>query len=243
MSTYGTTADYSKGYEDAAEEHAERYEPLVAACRAHMIAFGANKNLSETAQAIEKALQTVPESGRMSLDATAYPDDDEGEEERARSYVHTPDKCPSMHWNDGTDTCADCGEDLNPPTHPAPPVTTSPLSTYSVLLAWGQEDEGEYHWSGQASSKDAAIAGARMEMWASENAEDYEEGEEIPAEDVPEYEIKAVEEGANIWAAPDMLEALRAALPYVEFHLGSDDGADAAVETIKNAIALGEGRA
>lgn len=26
-------------------------------------------------------------------------------------------KCPSNHWNDGSDVCSDCGEDLN---HPQP---------------------------------------------------------------------------------------------------------------------------
>lgn len=27
----------------------------------------------------------------------------------ARRYAFTPDTCPSRHWNDGTDHCADCG--------------------------------------------------------------------------------------------------------------------------------------
>lgn len=29
-----------------------------------------------------------------------------------RKYAHTPETCPSKHWNDGTDYCADCGADL-----------------------------------------------------------------------------------------------------------------------------------
>lgn len=31
--------------------------------------------------------------------------------------------CPSNHWNDGDDTCADCGKDLNPPDHVNPPLS------------------------------------------------------------------------------------------------------------------------
>lgn len=27
-------------------------------------------------------------------------------------YAHTPDTCPSNHWNDGADVCQDCGADL-----------------------------------------------------------------------------------------------------------------------------------
>jgi hypothetical protein len=26
---------------------------------------------------------------------------------------YTPDTCPSKHWNDGNDVCADCGASLN----------------------------------------------------------------------------------------------------------------------------------
>ncbi len=29
-----------------------------------------------------------------------------------RVYSHTPEMCPSKHWNDGDDICADCGTDL-----------------------------------------------------------------------------------------------------------------------------------
>lgn len=29
-----------------------------------------------------------------------------------RIYHHRPDRCPSNHWNDGADICADCGEVL-----------------------------------------------------------------------------------------------------------------------------------
>lgn len=32
--------------------------------------------------------------------------------ETPREYAHTPETCPSKHWNDGDDLCADCGTDL-----------------------------------------------------------------------------------------------------------------------------------
>lgn len=30
----------------------------------------------------------------------------------SRPYTHTPENCPSKHYNDGNDVCADCGKDL-----------------------------------------------------------------------------------------------------------------------------------
>lgn len=30
-----------------------------------------------------------------------------------KTYAHSPDRCPSNHWNDGSDICADCGADLH----------------------------------------------------------------------------------------------------------------------------------
>jgi len=29
------------------------------------------------------------------------------------AFAHTPETCPSKHWNRGDDVCADCGADLN----------------------------------------------------------------------------------------------------------------------------------
>lgn len=37
----------------------------------------------------------------------------EDETDRGRSFPHGPDACPSSHWNQGDDICADCGVDLN----------------------------------------------------------------------------------------------------------------------------------
>lgn len=38
----------------------------------------------------------------------------------------TPTACPSNHWNDGNDICADCGADLSLPSKPAPQHTPGP---------------------------------------------------------------------------------------------------------------------
>ncbi len=40
-----------------------------------------------------------------------------------QAFPHTPEACPSRHWNRGDDICADCGADLNPLT---PDAVTSP---------------------------------------------------------------------------------------------------------------------
>lgn len=42
---------------------------------------------------------------QMALDAEAV-------EAAQPKYAHTPDKCPSSHWNGGDDICADCGTEL-----------------------------------------------------------------------------------------------------------------------------------
>lgn len=46
--------------------------------------------------------------------------------EEKRSHIYTPETCPSKHWNDGTDRCADCGEDLNTASDPAPAAEKIP---------------------------------------------------------------------------------------------------------------------
>ncbi|MFG1270797.1 hypothetical protein V5F40_22865 [Xanthobacter sp. DSM 14520] len=42
--------------------------------------------------------------------------------------------CPSDHWNDGTDTCADCGAFLN---------ETTPGDTFTVVENAGYEGEND----------------------------------------------------------------------------------------------------
>lgn len=39
-------------------------------------------------------------------------DDIQNEVPSAASAAHIREACPSNHWNDGNDTCADCGADL-----------------------------------------------------------------------------------------------------------------------------------
>jgi hypothetical protein len=41
--------------------------------------------------------------------ATAAP---EASAPATRHFAHTEESCPSKHWNDGDDVCADCGADL-----------------------------------------------------------------------------------------------------------------------------------
>lgn len=36
-------------------------------------------------------------------------------------FPYSPDRCPSQHWNNGNDVCADCGTYLNGPAAPADP--------------------------------------------------------------------------------------------------------------------------
>lgn len=37
------------------------------------------------------------------------------------AFPYSPDRCPSQHWNNGNDVCADCGTYLNGPAAPADP--------------------------------------------------------------------------------------------------------------------------
>jgi hypothetical protein len=75
MSQYGTTADYCNGYDDGADETCELYGPLVKAARALSKRWSTGKNLSEQIQALDRALQALPCSGRLALDSTAHPGD------------------------------------------------------------------------------------------------------------------------------------------------------------------------
>lgn len=47
--------------------------------------------------------------------------------------------CPSNHWNDGYDICADCGADLNLPIKPTPQHTPGPwgLDDKTDSITWG----------------------------------------------------------------------------------------------------------
>lgn len=117
------------------------------------------------------------------------------------------------------------------------------LKPFSLTLAWGQRDEGQYHWAGQAANLTEATRLAREEMDSSYNGE-YCNGPKddgwkrgLEGEDkTTEYVVSDYSEGANEFAAPDMLAALqRVADVYIL------DDADQ--KMVDHAIARGEGRA
>jgi hypothetical protein len=60
-------------------------------------------------QELELALDMVEAMRRGQLGGLApdAPAPDDGE-----TFAHTPDRCPSKHWNRGDDVCADCGQFL-----------------------------------------------------------------------------------------------------------------------------------
>jgi hypothetical protein len=61
------------------------------------------------------ALVTVTVASRSEAeapDSAAFALELEGELIPAKVYPYAPDACPSKHWNDGTDICADCGTNL-----------------------------------------------------------------------------------------------------------------------------------
>lgn len=91
-------------------------------------------------------------------------------------------------------------------------VKPKPLKIYSLLMAWNEAnilDEGCYGTAVWAHSTEDAISRARAEMVAHryDSAEEAEEAED----DGSGYDDLDITEGANIWAAPQMLEALKAA--------------------------------
>lgn len=75
--------------------------------------------------------------------------------------------------------------------------------TFTPSLARGQDDEGSYHWAGQASDLDEATRMAREEMDAND-----ERGAAI-GEPTTEYDVVDYAIGVNEYAAPDMLDALQ----------------------------------
>ena len=51
------------------------------------------------------------------------------------TYRYTPETCPSKHWNDGNDTCEDCGADLN--------EAPEPLEPRRIFLVYSCNEHGE----------------------------------------------------------------------------------------------------
>jgi|2_EtaG_2_1085320.scaffolds.fasta_scaffold17516_4 hypothetical protein len=83
------------------------------------------------------------------------------------------------------------------------------MKLYSLLLAWDINDvaeQGCYGTCVQAENYSNAVHLARVEM-------DIEYREDVPEDEIVEaptdYVVIDCHEGANIWAAPQMLEALR----------------------------------
>jgi hypothetical protein len=92
------------------------------------------------------------------------------------------------------------------------------LKPFSVTLAWGQRDEGLYHWAGRARDLDHATQLAREEMDSSYNeqyakpndrfADEMRRGKEA-GEETTDYVVSDYAEGANEFAAPELLKALK----------------------------------
>lgn len=118
-----------------------------------------------------------------------------------------------------------------------------PLKPFSMILAWGQDDEGTYAWAGRARDLDHATKLAREEMDRSYNeqyakgkyADDMRRGKEAK-EKTTDYDVIDSNEGANEFAAPEMLKALQR---IAEIYILDD----ADQKLVKHAIARGEGRA
>jgi hypothetical protein len=78
MSSYGTSQDYERGYDDGADETKGLYDDLVTACRDLLARWAENKNLTQPAQAIQTALDSLPEEGRL-FQETGREDEEEGD--------------------------------------------------------------------------------------------------------------------------------------------------------------------
>jgi hypothetical protein len=118
------------------------------------------------------------------------------------------------------------------------------LKPFSLTMEWGQKDEGMYHWAGRARDLDHATQLAREEMDSSYNeqyakpidrfADEMRRGKEA-GEETTDYVVADHAEGANEFAAAELLKALkRIEKRYIL------DPADQKV--VEHAIARGEGR-
>jgi hypothetical protein len=90
------------------------------------------------------------------------------------------------------------------------------MKTYTILLAWGDAEEGNYHWAGQAENEKQALAFAREEMDDSYN-ETYckNESDDWMRRKGTKYILLDMEEGVNAYAAQDMLNVLRELRQYL----------------------------
>lgn len=131
------------------------------------------------------------------------------------------------------------------------------MKTFTLTLAWGESDEGLYHWAGQAETLEAATRKARQEMDKAEDQQPHHDDCPLPDSghvckcpsdfdhgdfDPEEYELVDSVEGVNEYAATDMLTALKVAEAWMVAELNGRLEVEA-LATVRAAIAKGEGRA
>lgn len=117
------------------------------------------------------------------------------------------------------------------------------MKTFTITLAWGDEEEGLYHWAGKARDVSAAERKARMEMDESYNDcyaknkdgtyDTYMLRGKRAHKRTTEYRVVDLIEGVNEFAADDLLKALRACRNYI-----ADDLTDSNREEDADAFAL-----
>ena len=116
------------------------------------------------------------------------------------------------------------------------------MTTFSVLLAWDINDmeQGIYGCAVNADNYTVAEEKARAFMHGSGNKDITDAyGDDEP---VVEYEVLEIIEGANIWAAPKLLEALKLAETKL-VRLSKQQGVyntSGTLDVIRAAIAEGE---
>lgn len=122
---------------------------------------------------------------------------------------------------------------------------------WSIVINWcdGDDEQGTYAWAGMAYDADDAEIEARTAMFNSHAEEMGWTDEQIEAEaeergDITEFGGSVVESypGANIWAAPDGLRALKAVMEFIDNGTPIYPGALLVDEVIRPAIAKLEGR-
>jgi hypothetical protein len=104
--TFATAKDAPTSFEP--QEWLEGFE--AARC---MIAVRLSTEL-EQAGAIESASSFLDDCGipEDTEKATVAANVEQFGGSAGDTFAHTPDNCPSKHWNRGDDICADCGENL-----------------------------------------------------------------------------------------------------------------------------------
>lgn len=122
---------------------------------------------------------------------------------------------------------------------------------YSIVINWDDNDileQGTFGWAGTALDDGDAELKARAEMFESRcegmTEKEYLDEQEDWEGRLHEYGGSVVETytGANIWAAPVLLEALKGVLPYLPGALDRDTTGRPWLKTAFDAIAKAECR-